>query len=138
MPKTCFEGPLGDVLGTFRINYQLRPLKARLRPREVRSGRPWDGQIGSLWDVVWTMEGDVLITSWGPIFAGWERTLEHANLTEKDQLLLVQFDVFDYCYINTFIDKKNFFIKNKLNLFIAILSQKRKISSQQMLIYAQI
>ena len=90
--------------------------------------------MGPLWDVVWTIEGDVLITSWGPIFAGWERTLEHANLTEKDQLLLVQFDVFDYCYINTFIDKKNFFIKNKLNLFIAVLSQKRKISSQQMLI----
>ena len=50
-----------------------RPQDVRLgRPRDVRSGRRRDGQIGSLWDVLETLDGDVLGTSWGPIFAGWE------------------------------------------------------------------
>ena len=41
-----------------------RPQDVRLgRPRDVRSERSRDGQIGSL--------GNVLGTSWGPIFAGW-------------------------------------------------------------------
>ena len=34
--------------------------------------RLWNGQIGSLGDVLGRLEGDVLGTSWGPIFAGWE------------------------------------------------------------------
>ena len=41
------------------------------RSRDVRSGRPRDGQIESLGDVLGTLEGDVLGTSWGPIFASW-------------------------------------------------------------------
>ena len=41
------------------------------RSLNVISGRPWDGQIGSLGDVPRTLEGDVLGTSWRPIFAGW-------------------------------------------------------------------
>ena len=47
------------------------PQDVRLgRPRDVRSGRSRDGQIGSLGDVLGTLEEDVLATSWGPIFAG--------------------------------------------------------------------
>ena len=55
---------------------QGRPLNVRLRrpldvisgrPQNVRLGRPRDGQIGSLGDVLGTLEG----MSWGPIFAGW-------------------------------------------------------------------
>ena len=78
-PKTCFEGPPGDVLNQPRTPGY--PLDVRLRspmdvisgrPQDVRSRRPRDGQIGSLEDVLGTLEGDVLRTSWGPIFAGWE------------------------------------------------------------------
>ena len=54
---------------------QVRPLNVRLerslgvisgRPQDVRLGSPQDGQIGSL--------GDVLRTTWGPIFAGSKLT----------------------------------------------------------------
>ena len=44
------------------------------RPQDIRSGRPRDCQIGSLGDVLGTLEVDVLGTSWGPVFAGWERS----------------------------------------------------------------
>ena len=41
-----------------------RPQDVRLRrPREVRSGRPRDDQIGSLGDVLETLEGDALGTN---------------------------------------------------------------------------
>ena len=95
------EDPLGDVLRTSwgrpESTSQGRPLNVRLRrpldvisgrpqdvrlgrpldvisgrPQDVRLGRPRDGQIGSLGDVLGMLEGDVLGTSWGPIFAGWE------------------------------------------------------------------
>ena len=39
--------------------------------RDVRLGRPLNGQIGSLGDVLGALEGDVLGTSRGPIFDGW-------------------------------------------------------------------
>ena len=86
------EGPPGDVLRTSwgrpESNYQGRPLNVGLgrllnvisgRPYDVRLGRSWDvrserlrdGQIGPLVDVLGTLEGDVLGTSWGPTFAGW-------------------------------------------------------------------
>ena len=42
------------------------------RPRDIRSGRPQDGQIGCLGNVMETLDGEVLGTYWGPIFAGWE------------------------------------------------------------------
>ena len=42
-----------------------RPQNVRLgRPQDVKSRRPQDGQIGSLGDVLGTLEGDVLGTSW--------------------------------------------------------------------------
>ena len=44
------------------------------RPQDVSAGRPQDDQIGSLGDVLGTLEGDVPGTSWGPIFADWEDT----------------------------------------------------------------
>ena len=62
------------------MNVRLRrPLEVILgRPQDFRLGRPWDvrscpqdSQIGSLEDVLGTLEGDVLGTSLGPIFAGW-------------------------------------------------------------------
>ena len=37
---------------------------------DVRLGRPLDSQIGSLGDVLVKLEGDILETSWGPIFGG--------------------------------------------------------------------
>ena len=53
-----------------------RPQDVRLgRPRDVRLGRPCDGQIGSLGDVLGTLEGEVLETSWGPIFSSWVETV---------------------------------------------------------------
>ena len=71
-----FEGPVGDVLRTSwrrpESISQGRPLKATLgRPQGIRLERPRDGQIGSLEDVLGTLEWDVLGTPWGPIFAGW-------------------------------------------------------------------
>ena len=40
------------------------------RPPDVSSGRPREGQIGPLGDVQEMLQGDVLRTSWGPIFTG--------------------------------------------------------------------
>ena len=55
------EGHLGDVLGTFQINLPGTSLDAISgRPQDVRLGRPRDGQIESLGDVLRTFEG----TSW--------------------------------------------------------------------------
>ena len=34
-------------------------------------GTSWDGQIRYLGEILGSLEGDVLGTSWGPIFAGW-------------------------------------------------------------------
>ena len=86
VPKTCFEGPLAEVLrmswGRPESTSQGRPVDVRLgrpldvitgRPQDVRSGRPWAGQIGSLGDVLGTLQGNVLGASWRPIFAGWVR-----------------------------------------------------------------
>ena len=42
-------------------------------PQNVRLGRPRDGQIESLGDVLGMLERDVLGTSWGPIFADWNK-----------------------------------------------------------------
>ena len=56
---------------------QGRALKVRLeRSLDVISGRPQDGQIRSLGDVLGTLEGDVLEFSWGPIFAGCDVAVE--------------------------------------------------------------
>ena len=72
VPKTCFQGRLGDVLktsqGRRKTTSQGRPLDVRLgrpqdvisrRLRDVRSRRPPDGQIGSLGDILGTLERDV-------------------------------------------------------------------------------
>ena len=87
------EGPLGDVLRTSwgrpeftshgrLLNVRLeRPLNVisgraqhvRLgRPKDVWSGHLQDGPIGSLGVVLGTLEGDIVGTSWEPIFAGWD------------------------------------------------------------------
>ena len=81
----CFEGLLGEVLKTCwgrpESTSQGRPLNVGLgRPLHVISGRPQgvasgysgDGQIGSLEDILGKLEGEVLGTSWKPIFAGWD------------------------------------------------------------------
>ena len=76
------QGPLGDVTSREcpESTSQGRHLNNRLRhpldvisgrPLDVRLGRPWDGQIRSLGDVLGMLEGDIIGTSWGPIFAGW-------------------------------------------------------------------
>ena len=91
-PKTCFQGRLGDSLRTswagLESTFQESPLDVRLgrplnvisrqpqdlrlgNPCDIRLGRSWDGPIGSLRDVLRTLEGGVLGTSWGTIFAGW-------------------------------------------------------------------
>ena len=85
VPKTCFKDPLGDVLraswGRPESTYKGHSLNVRLRrpldvisrlPQGIRLGRPRDSQIGSLGDVLGTLEGDVLVTSWRLISAGWE------------------------------------------------------------------
>ena len=40
-------------------------------PQSVRLRNPQDRQIGSLGDVLESLEEDVLETTWGPIFEGW-------------------------------------------------------------------
>ena len=57
------------------------------RCREVSSGRPRDGQIGSLGDVQGVLAGNVVGTSWGQIFAGWERLLLFYQKTVKTTTL---------------------------------------------------
>ena len=57
------------------------------RPLDVISGLPQDGQIRSLGDALGMLEGDVLGTSWGPIFAGWVTINQFARVkTLKDHL----------------------------------------------------
>ena len=76
---------LGDVLRRSwrrpEWTSQERPLDVRLglplgvisrRPQDVRSGRPQDDSSGRPWDGQIRSLGDVLGTSGGPIFAGWE------------------------------------------------------------------
>ena len=46
--------------------------------RQLRTSR--NGQIGSLGDVLGTLEGHVLGTSWEPIFAGWVAAAEKLTL----------------------------------------------------------
>ena len=82
------KGRSENVLGTSRINLLRKSLERQIRTspghhfrtpqdiilgrsRDIRSGCPRDGQIGSLGDVLGTLEGDVFGTSWWPIFAGW-------------------------------------------------------------------
>ena len=70
------ERPLNVRLGRSLDVISELPQDVRLRrPRNLRSGPPHDGQIGSLEDVLGTLEGDVLGTSWEPIFAGWEESM---------------------------------------------------------------
>ena len=109
VPKTCFQGPLGDVLRTslghpettsqgHLLDVRLeRPLNLRLgcsldvisrRSQDDRLERPQDGQIGSLGDALETLEGDVLRTSWGPIFAGWD-----VSIKSIDCILLSSFEL---------------------------------------------
>ena len=114
VPKTRFQGRLGDVLWTSlgrpKTFSQGRPLYVRWgrrldvrlgrpqevvsrrpqdvkseRPREVSSECPQDGQIGSLGDVLGMLEGDVLGTSWGPVFAFW--------VNEQLPIFLIQISV---------------------------------------------
>ena len=75
--------------GRLESTSQGRPLNVRLRrpldvisgrPQDVRSGRPWDDQIGSLEDFLGMLEGDVLGTSWGPVFASWEKSIKFWTL----------------------------------------------------------
>ena len=69
---------LGDVLRWSSKDPNVRHLQGTFRGplgdqcKNVSSVRPRDAQIGSLGDVLGTLEGDVLGTSWGPIFVGWE------------------------------------------------------------------
>ena len=69
-----------------------RPQDVRLgRFWEVRSGRAPDGQIGSLGDVLGALEGNVLGTSWGPIFAGWVKVNSRHQIFRLGVLLNVSF-----------------------------------------------
>ena len=96
--NTCFQGRLRDVLRTSwrspKSNSQGCLLDVRLgrpldvisrRSQGVRSRRPRDSQIGSLEDVLGTLEEDVLGTFSGPIFAGWVCSI--GFLTKKTELM---------------------------------------------------
>ena len=96
-----------NALGTSRINLPgtsfARHIKASLDvisgcPQDVRWGHPRDGQIGSLGDILGTLEASVLGTSWGSIFAGWVVPLlsgwrfeEEPNMLEIYVILLLKY-----------------------------------------------
>ena len=61
----------------FRCHFRTSKKKSGVisgRPQDVRLGRSREGQIGTLGDVLGTLEGNVFETSWGPIFAVWVRS----------------------------------------------------------------
>ena len=58
------------------------------RPLDAISGRPRDGQIGSLREVLEKLEWDVPETSSGPIFAGWVKPKKLGLLCYSVQILL--------------------------------------------------
>ena len=62
VPKMSFEGPLRNIL---RPSLKEHPWEVDSRHLwGIKSRRPRDGQIGSLGDVLGTLEGDILGTSW--------------------------------------------------------------------------
>ena len=80
-PSLC---TLKVLYGTSRINLPRTSFERQIRrpldvisgrPQDIRLRHPRDDQIGSLEDVLGTLEGDVLGISWGPIFAGWVRCI---------------------------------------------------------------
>ena len=107
------------------MNVRLRrPLEVILgRPQDFRLGRPWDvrscpqdSQIGSLEDVLGTLEGDVLGTSLGPIFAGWatgnvsndpiNNTNNRVERNSHTKYFLPRVNITNY---NVLIDGRNFY-----------------------------
>ena len=80
-------------------------------PRDVSSGSPRDGQIGSLEDVLGTLEGDVLGTSCGPIFAGWDDSLAiEKRLTLHDVIIHIKSDLNkdkNHYYYKIFLEKSS-------------------------------
>ena len=114
VPKTCFQGHLGDVLriswGCPKSTFQERPFDMRLgrpqdailrRPQDVRSERPWDvssgrllkGQKGSLGNFLRTLEGSILGMSWGPVFAGLDviHVIRQDILDQPREYILLDF-----------------------------------------------
>ena len=101
----------GTSWGRPESTYQGRPLNVRLghpldiisgRPQDVRSGHPREGQIGSLRDVLGTLKGDVLGTSWRPIFAGWVLTSNKIFMGIKtfiDPSKMTLFFITTICYL---------------------------------------
>ena len=71
-----------------------RPQDAILRrPQDVRSERPVEGQKGSLGDVLRTLEGSILGTSWGPVFAGLDviHVIHQDILDQPQEYILLDF-----------------------------------------------
>ena len=73
----------------------LRPLDVISgRLQDVRSGRPRDGQLGSSmgcpWDIHGTLEGEVLRTSWEPVFAGRVALQYFLSLTYLSSIFYLQ------------------------------------------------
>ena len=74
-----FEGPLREYI--LRLFSEGRPQDARSGHfQDVRSGRHRDSRIGCLGDVLWTLDEDILGSSWGPIFAGWASSISNEKM----------------------------------------------------------
>ena len=102
--KTCFEGPPRGILRTSwrrpGSTSQGCSLNVRLgRPQDVRSRRPWDGQIGSLGGVLGKLEEDLLGTSWGPIFVSWEKCNFLLIFCTRELLEMIHFVIIIIKYI---------------------------------------
>ena len=75
-----------------------RPQDAILRrPQDVRSERAWDvssgRQKGSLGNFLGTLEGSILGTSWGPVFAGLDviHVIRQDILDQPREYILLDF-----------------------------------------------
>ena len=97
--STSQKRPLNVKLGHPFYVISRRPLDVRLgHPKHVRPGRPHDGEMGSSGDILGTLEGDVLGTSCGPIFAGWGNWRQDPKLFHHKHGSLIKTHVYSgYC-----------------------------------------
>ena len=111
------KGRPGNVLETSRINLPGTSLGCQIKtsprcyfelPQGISLGRPRDGQIGSLGDVLGTLEKGVLGTSWGPKIVGWviiitRHLFSFYNIFFSIQQAFVFHPLVDFCIVHNHI-----------------------------------
>ena len=115
--KTSSKGPPGDVLRRFFKGHhgdvdsggscvvklgRLWEFRSR-RPWNVRSGRSRDVKLGRHWDSQIEYLGDVLGTSWVPIFAGWDSNMNKIFRIINVKMIIIKANIIEWSINNIHI-----------------------------------